>query len=81
MASQEECKINGVKTVSLVNVEGSSLYRECDSNLLIRAGVEIGVASTKAFTQQCLTGRLLSFALRKDRTEKDETKLEENMNY
>lgn len=77
LASQEECKNRGISTISLVNVEGSSLYRECDSNLLIRAGVEIGVASTKAFTQQCLTGRLLSFALNKDRTEKDEAKLEE----
>ena len=63
LASQEECKRNGIKTISLVNVDGSSLFRECDHNLLIRAGVEIGVASTKAFTQQCLTGRILSFVL------------------
>ncbi len=77
LASQEECKNNGIKTVSLVNVEGSSLYRECDYNLLIRAGVEIGVASTKAFTQQCLTGRLLAFALNKNNSSSDEGKLEE----
>lgn len=77
LASQEECKNNGIKTISLVNVEGSSLYRECDTNLLIRAGVEIGVASTKAFTQQCLTGRLFSFALQDGKTEKDEKALED----
>lgn len=63
LASQGECKANNIKTVSLVNVEGSSLFRECDYNLLIRAGVEIGVASTKAFTQMGLTGRLLAHAL------------------
>ncbi len=63
LAAQNLCKKNGVKTVSIVNVEGSTLYRDCDENLLIRAGVEIGVASTKAFTQQALTGRLLSAAL------------------
>lgn len=63
LASQEECKRLGVPTLSLVNVEGSSLYRQCDDNLLIRAGVEIGVASTKAFTQMALVGRLLSFGM------------------
>ncbi len=59
LAAQKLCKDAGVQTVSIVNVEGSTLFRECDENLLIHAGIEIGVASTKAFTQQCLTGRLL----------------------
>ena len=63
LAAQELLKKEGVKTLSLVNVEDSTLYRECDHNLLIRAGMEIGVASTKAFTQMCLCGRLLSFAM------------------
>jgi glucosamine--fructose-6-phosphate aminotransferase (isomerizing) len=63
LAAQAMCKKSGIKTVSIVNVEGSTLFRDCDENLLIRAGVEIGVASTKAFTQQALTGRLLSAAL------------------
>lgn len=63
LAAQAMCKKSGIKTVSIVNVEGSTLFRDCDENLLIRAGVEIGVASTKAFTQQVLTGRLLSAAL------------------
>jgi glucosamine--fructose-6-phosphate aminotransferase (isomerizing) len=66
LAAQSLCKKAGVKTFSIVNVEGSTLYRDCDDNLLIRAGVEIGVASTKAFTQQALTGRLLSAALAGD---------------
>jgi glucosamine--fructose-6-phosphate aminotransferase (isomerizing) len=74
LASQEECVNLGVKTLSLVNVEGSSLYRGCDHNLLIRAGVEIGVASTKAFTQMGLTGRLLSFALSENYSSKADRK-------
>lgn len=49
-----------MKTLSIVNTEGSTLYRDCDANLLIRAGIEIGVASTKAFTQQSLTGLIFS---------------------
>jgi glucosamine--fructose-6-phosphate aminotransferase (isomerizing) len=59
LAAQELCKKTRMKTLSIVNTEGSTLYRDCDVNLLIRAGVEIGVASTKAFTQQVLTGRTL----------------------
>lgn len=72
LAAQSLCKKAGIKTLSIVNVEGSTLYRDCDDNLLIRAGVEIGVASTKAFTQQALTGRLMSAALAGDL--KDESK-------
>ncbi len=72
LAAQSLCKKAGIKTLSIVNVEGSTLYRDCDDNLLIRAGVEIGVASTKAFTQQALTGRLLCAALSGDL--KDENK-------
>ncbi len=72
LAAQPLCKKAGVKTLSIVNVDGSTLYRDCDDNLLIRAGIEIGVASTKAFTQQALTGRLLSAALSGDL--KDEAK-------
>ena len=63
LAAQQLCKDLNLKTVSIVNVEDSTLYRVCEKNLLIRAGVEIGVASTKAFTQQVLTGRLLCFAV------------------
>ena len=63
LACQELCKENGLQTYSIVNVEGSTLFRNCDANLLIKAGIEIGVASTKAFTQQVLTGLLLSMSM------------------
>jgi glucosamine--fructose-6-phosphate aminotransferase (isomerizing) len=66
LACQELCRENGLKTYSVVNVEGSTLFRNCDKNFQIHAGVEIGVASTKAFTQQALTGFLMSRAYAND---------------
>jgi len=47
-----EAKNRGARTLGLVNVPGSSIARECDHLLPLRAGPEIGVASTKAFTSQ-----------------------------
>lgn len=66
LACQELCKEQGLETLSIVNVEGSTLFRDCNYNLLIQAGVEIGVASTKAFTQQVLVGLVLSKYLSND---------------
>ncbi|WLD58233.1 glutamine--fructose-6-phosphate transaminase (isomerizing) [Salinispirillum sp. LH 10-3-1] len=45
-------------SLTICNAPGSSLVRESDLAYMMRAGVEIGVASTKAFTVQ-LTGLLL----------------------
>lgn len=53
------------KTLTICNVAGSSLVRESDSALLTRAGTEIGVASTKAFTTQLVALLLLTVALGK----------------
>lgn len=63
LACQELCKERGIPSYSIVNVEGSTLFRNSDKNFLIHAGVEIGVASTKAFTLQALTGYLMSRAM------------------
>ena len=50
-------------TLTICNVSTSAMVRECKLNYITRAGVEIGVASTKAFTTQ-LTGLfLLTMAL------------------
>lgn len=51
----------GLKTVGIVNVDESSIAREVDVVLPTRAGPEIGVASTKAFTAQLVV--LLSMAI------------------
>jgi len=45
-------------SLTICNVDGSSMVRESDMAYLMKAGAEIGVASTKAFTVQ-LTGLLL----------------------
>ena len=48
-------KENGMKTLALVNVDSSSIAREADYVIKTEAGVEIGVASTKAFITQILS--------------------------
>ncbi|TKX52012.1 SIS domain-containing protein, partial [Halorubrum sp. SS7] len=47
------------RTMVATNVVGSSLTRECDDTLLVRAGPEIGVAATKSFSAQVATLSLL----------------------
>ncbi|SEO22493.1 glucosamine--fructose-6-phosphate aminotransferase (isomerizing) [Halogranum amylolyticum] len=42
----------GARTLAVTNVVASSITRECDDSLLIRAGPEIGVAATKTFSSQ-----------------------------
>jgi len=54
-------------TLSICNVPESSLVRESQFNLMTRAGPEIGVASTKAFTSQLLSLLMLVVALGKSR--------------
>lgn len=51
--------------MTICNVAGSSLVRESDLAFMTRAGVEIGVASTKAFTTQLVTLLMLVTALGK----------------
>jgi glucosamine--fructose-6-phosphate aminotransferase (isomerizing) len=63
LACQELCQQQEIKSFSIVNVEGSTLFRNSDKNFLIHAGIEIGVASTKAFTLQVLTGYLMGQAM------------------
>jgi glucosamine--fructose-6-phosphate aminotransferase (isomerizing) len=54
------------RTLVVTNVVGSSLTRECDDSLLVRAGPEIGVAATKSFSSQVATLSLLAERLRRD---------------
>ena len=53
----------GLKTVGLVNVDHSTIAREADLVLPTRAGPEIGVASTKAFTAQLTVLLALAISL------------------
>jgi glutamine---fructose-6-phosphate transaminase (isomerizing) len=60
-AALDLCRQRGVKTAAVVNVPTSSMAREADVVFPTLAGVEIGVASTKAFTAQLCA--LLSLAV------------------
>ena len=51
------------KTLTICNVATSVMVRECALAYITRAGVEIGVASTKAFTTQLAALYLLTLAL------------------
>ena len=48
-------KQKGAKTFAICNVDNSSIIRLADLSILTRAGIEKGVASTKAFASQMLT--------------------------
>jgi len=52
LAALRYAKSRGQKILSIVNVPESAIARESDAVLLTKAGPEIGVASTKAFTTQ-----------------------------
>ena len=52
-------------TLTICNVSTSAMVRECKLSFLTRAGVEIGVASTKAFTTQLTALFLLALTLGK----------------
>lgn len=52
LAALRYAKAHKLKTAALVNVMTSTMAREADIAMPIKAGVEIGVASTKAFTSQ-----------------------------
>ncbi len=50
----------GLKTLAICNVDNSSIVRISDYTLLTRAGIEKGVASTKAFATQVMVMWMLS---------------------
>ncbi|HSW05604.1 glutamine--fructose-6-phosphate transaminase (isomerizing), partial [Aquabacterium sp.] len=54
-------------TLTICNVSTSAMVRECAHAFVTRAGVEIGVASTKAFTTQLVALFLLTLALAQTR--------------
>ncbi|MGB5669596.1 MAG: glutamine--fructose-6-phosphate transaminase (isomerizing), partial [Sedimenticolaceae bacterium] len=60
-------KAGYIGSLVVCNVPESSLVRESDVALMTRAGPEIGVASTKAFTTQLVALRLMTLALAKRR--------------
>lgn len=63
LAALRLAKDRGAKTLSVVNVKGSSIARESDYVLYTHAGPEIAVASTKAYSVQVSVMYLIAFRL------------------
>ena len=62
-AAMEMAKEKGAKLFGIVNVVGSSIARMSDSGIYTYSGVEIGVASTKAFTGQLAAISLIAMRI------------------
>lgn len=60
-------KMDYLSTLAICNAPASTMVREAELQFLTRAGIEIGVASTKAFTTQLVALLLLALALRRER--------------
>lgn len=60
-------KMGYLSTLAICNAPGSTMMREAELHFLTRAGVEIGVASTKAFVTQLTALFLLTLILRRIR--------------
>jgi glucosamine--fructose-6-phosphate aminotransferase (isomerizing) len=63
LAALRDAKKNGIKTLAIVNVVGSSIAREADYVLYTLAGPEISVATTKAYSAQLAVCYVLSIKL------------------
>lgn len=63
LSSLRKAKEEGIETLAIVNVVGSSIAREADETLYIKAGPEIAVATTKAYSAQALLISLLAIKL------------------
>ena len=64
LEAMEVAKSKGAKVLSIVNVEGSTIARQSDFSLHIKAGPEKAVASTKAATSQMALLLLIAAAMR-----------------
>ena len=63
LAALRKAKEDGIDTLAIVNVVGSSISREADYTLYVKAGPEIAVATTKAFLAQATLISLLAVKL------------------
>lgn len=63
LAALRLAKSRGAKTLAIVNVVGSSIARDADMVIYTHAGLEIAVASTKAYSVQIAVMYLLAFKL------------------
>lgn len=67
LAAMQLAKEKGALVLGICNVVGSTLSRETDAGIYTHAGMEIGVASTKAFTAQLTVLTMFALKLAKAR--------------
>ena len=67
LASVRAAKLQGLLTLSVVNVVGSSIARETNAGVYNHAGPEVAVASTKAFISQLTVFVLLTLLIGRER--------------
>jgi len=80
LAALREAKNNGIKTMGIVNVVGSSIAREADNVFYTLAGPEISVATTKAYSCQLVASYLLAMKFAKARNEISEERFAQLLN-
>ena len=76
LAAMEEARAKGARLWAIVNVIGSQAARLADGVIYMRAGPEIGVASTKAFTASLVDLYLLGLYLGQERGTIDPQRME-----
>jgi glutamine---fructose-6-phosphate transaminase (isomerizing) len=69
----------GLKTLVICNVDNSSMVRLADATILTRAGIEKGVASTKAFATQVTVLWMLSLYVAKLRNNMEQKQMNEQL--
>ena len=69
----------GLKTLVICNVDNSSMVRLADASVLTRAGIEKGVASTKAFATQMSVLWMLTLYLAKERGTLSDEKIQQHI--
>ena len=71
----------GLKTLAICNVDNSSIVRMADATILTRAGIEKGVASTKAFATQVMVLWMLTVFFAKKRGTMSDEAIREELRY
>lgn len=67
IAAMRKASEEGIDTLAIVNVDGSTIAREATYKVLIEAGREVAVATTKAYILQVLILSLLSYKINPDK--------------
>jgi glucosamine--fructose-6-phosphate aminotransferase (isomerizing) len=68
LAAMNEAQRRGAIVLGIVNVVGSTIARQSDGGVYTHAGLEIGVASTKAFTSQLMVLAAMALTIGRSRS-------------